>query len=257
MSKAAVSDCFVYDDVVRFHEVDADERLKVTAVLQYMQEAAAGHSHRAGDGFADQLKRGTVWVLRRLHLSMDRYPRWRNPIRIETWSVEIGRYSAVRDFRMEAAGVVFGAATTQWGLMDVEKRKPIRIPEGFEKGYGRRNTREIDDPFRPLPDFKSPQFSCALTVRRGDVNRVHLSNAIAAELCLESLPAEAIAGRQLHTLEVAYRKEGFCGDKVVSESAEADVGRNEKSFLHRTIRHSDNEITTLARSSWKVFDVLQ
>lgn len=242
---------YVLEETVRSYDVGPDQTIKVRPLLQYLQEAASGHARQAGDTFDEQVRRGAVWVLSRLHLSMQRLPRWGETIRIETWSAGIGTFQAIRDFRIEDAGGQCGAATTQWVLIDVAKRRPVQISPDLEDAYGRRPEREIDDPFRPLPELDAPKHHRRILVRRGDLDPAnHANNAAVVEWCLEGLPAERLDGLQPVSIEVAFKKELFDGDELLAESQEVAVESGRPVFLHRLGRIGDGLVTAVARTKW-------
>ncbi len=246
---------YIYEEQVRSFEIGPDQRLKLRPLLHHLQEAAVGHSNQAGDTFPTQLANGAVWVLSRIHVQMDRYPRWESPFKIETWSVAIEALTAIRDFQIEDDEGLCGRATTQWLLMNIEKRRPVRIPKGLESGYGRKTQRMVEDSFEPLPELEDAEFSLGMQVGRGALDSVnHVNNAFAVEWCLESLPDERIKGLRLVGVEAAFKRELVYGDELRSETATAavpDIGSNgEVPYLHRLIRADGGAVLIQARSRW-------
>ncbi len=247
----SVPDRYIFTERVRSYEIGPDRRIKVRPIMHYLQEAASGHSKQAGNSFPDQIRAGVVWVFSRVHLRMDRFPRWDEGIRIETWSCEIGSLYATREFRIEDETGVCGAATTRFLLMNIAKRRPVRIPKHLEKGYNSRPVRIIDDPFDPLPRFDEPQNVRAFHVRRGDLDSLnHVNYAMSVEWCLESLPAEWIEGKRLASVEIAYRKESVYGDSIRAESACVPGQDGAITYLHRLVRDANGDVLTEGRSIW-------
>ncbi|MEW6237164.1 MAG: acyl-ACP thioesterase domain-containing protein [Candidatus Omnitrophota bacterium] len=243
---------YVLEETVRSCDIGPDYKIKMRPLLHCLQEAAVGHSRQARDEFPEQLRRGSVWVLTRLRLRMDRFPRWEETIRIETWSAAIESLYAVRDFRIEDESGVCGAATTQWILIDVCKRRPIRIPPDLGKGYGRRSERALADAFDPLPCFHEPQFSHPFSVQRSDLDSLnHVNNAFYADWCLDAVPNSRVEGLQLMEFEAAYKKEAVYGDILNSQVAEEPDVNGEAVFLHRLARRSTEDIVVEARSRWR------
>lgn len=244
-------DHYIFTERVRSYEIGPDQRIKVRPIMHHLQEAASGHSRQAGNSFPEQLRVGVVWVFSRVHLRMGRYPRWDEEIRIETWSHEIGSLYATREFRIEDESGFCGAATTRFLLMDIAKRRPVRIPKGLGEGYNSRPVRQIDDPFDPLPGFEEAAHVRVFHVRRGDLDSLdHVNYALSVEWCLESLPAERIQGMRLASVEVAYRKESVYGDEIRAESVEAPSDDGTQTFLHRLVRGSNGDLLTEGRSKW-------
>jgi len=246
-----VPNFYVLDETVRSCDIGPDYRIKMRPLLHNLQEAAVGHSRQARDEFPEQLRRGSVWVLTRLHLRMDRFPRWEEKFRIETWSAAIESLYAVRDFRIEDESGVCGVATTQWILIDVGKRRPMRIPPDMGKGYGRRSERALDDAFDPLPGFHEAQFSQSFAVRRSDLDSLnHVNNAFYADWCLDAVPNSRLEGMKLTEFEAAYKKEAVYGDILDSQALVEQDENGETVFLHRLVRQSTKDIVVEARSRW-------
>ena len=47
---------------------------------------------------------------------------------LETWPSGIDRLFAIRDFRMVAGEEVLLRATSEWMVIDVNRRRPVRLP---------------------------------------------------------------------------------------------------------------------------------
>ena len=62
------------DFTVRSYQTDLNARMKPSAILEVMQEAAGQHSERLGLGRSALLAKNTAWVLTRVEVDMDRYP---------------------------------------------------------------------------------------------------------------------------------------------------------------------------------------
>ena len=241
----SVPDCHIFTGRVRSYEIGPDQRIKVRPIMHHLQEAASGHSREVGNSFPDQIRAGVVWVFSRVHLRMDRFPCWDERIRIETWSCEIGSLYATREFRIEDETGVCGAATTRFLLMDIAKRRPVRIPKNLAGKYNSRPVRIVDDPFDPLPGFEKPQNTREFHVRRGDLDSLnHVNYAMSVEWCLESLPAEWIEGKRLASVEIAYRKESVYGDNIRAESAQISGEDGVVTCLHRLVRGENGDVLT-------------
>ncbi len=253
MTHATTDHVYTSEQTVRSYEIGPDQRVKTRPLLHYLQEAAVENSRRRGDSFREQIARGACWVFSRIHLRMDRYPCWGDRIRIHTWSADVGRLAAVRDFRIEDDAGVCGAATTHWLYMNVAKRRPVRIPEELKRTYGEHSVREIDDPFRALPELGEAQHSQHVRVRRGDLDSLnHTNYAAAAELCLESLPTSQVEGMQIARLEIAFRRELLYGEKLLAEAARVTED-GEATFLHRLTRAEEGDLLVQGRTEWRYF----
>ena len=229
---------------IRAYEVGPDETASVLTVCDLLQEAAGEHA-RASDREGFPLPDGgwATWVLSRLRVVMHRRPAMREQIAVETWPSAMDGLRASRDFRVTGAdGVLLAAATSLWFLIDVDRRRPVRLPaamEGFAAA-GKSRALTLDEPPETPTEV---EHSTTFAVRRSDLDRVgHANNVRFVEWMLEGLPDDA----GLREVEVLYRSEAVYGDKVVSEAGPLI----ESHRFHQLRRASDGRTLALARTLW-------
>ena len=230
--------------VIRAYEVGPDGNASVLTLCDLLQEAAGEHARSAGrEGFALPNGGWATWVLSRLGLEVDRLPRLRERIEIETWPASLDGLRATRDFRAYGDdGLEVARATSQWFLIDVDRRRPVRLPpsmDGFA-ALGRPRALVLEDePHAP----GSAEHRQTFAVRRSDLDRVgHANNVRFLEWMLESLPsADGLEG-----VDVRYRAEAVYGDRITVESGPALEGVR----YHRVARASDDRTLALARTTW-------
>jgi len=121
---------------VRTREIDPAGRLKFSAIADYLQEAAAHHTHQLKIGLYQLKPYGLTWILSRLRIEMKRYPGWGEKLIVHTWPKGDNHLAAARDFRLEDHnGEVVAIATSIWFLLDFHTMKPrplAALPTTFE-----------------------------------------------------------------------------------------------------------------------------
>ena len=70
---------------MRAYEADERGRASILTVCNYLQEAAGNHAFHLNLAVDQLLKQDLTWVLARLHVRMNSYPRWRDELAITTW----------------------------------------------------------------------------------------------------------------------------------------------------------------------------
>jgi acyl-ACP thioesterase len=111
-------------------DVAPSGRLRLDAIARWLQDAA----------FADlvdsSLPDDGVWVVRRLRLHVERFPRFREAAEVDTWCSGAGSMWAERrsTVRGEDGGLV--EAVALWVHLDPRGGRPRRVPGGFEEVYG-------------------------------------------------------------------------------------------------------------------------
>lgn len=228
---------------IRSYEVGPDETASVLTVCDLLQEAAGEHA-RASDREGFPLPGGgwSTWVLSRLRVQMLRPPRMRERIEVETWPAALDGLRATRDFRVTSGTEPLAVATSEWFLIDVARRRPVRLPaamDGFEHRDKPRDVHLGDAPHAP----EAVEHAATFAVRRSDLDRVgHANNVRFVEWVLEALPD----GSGLAEIDVAYRSEAVLGDDVVSQAGPLMGGAR----AHRLTRSGDGRILAVARTTW-------
>ncbi len=239
---------------VRSYEVGPGGKIKLSALLDYMQESASEHASRLGVSVAELMARNLTWVLSRYHIKILRYPAWGETVFINTWPSAKVNLFALREFEiLNSHQEKIGLASSSWLLLDLKTKQPVR-PEDHLPRYPHRQDRAIQDAFEALPEITRPEMELPFRVRRADldVNR-HVNHVRFIEWALEPVPSDIWRRYEPAELEIAFRAEAFYGDQIIARSQrfEQDAG---PTFLHQIVRESDQKDLTRMRSYWKLIE---
>jgi len=228
-------------------EIDGAGRVNPRLLNSYLQNAAIHHAIELGLG-RGKLGESLTWMLSKMRIEMERWPHWHDEVVVKTWPSDIERIFAIRDFEMcDAAGVPFGSATSAWLVVDLEQRRPMRLPESVKALRPDGTVRSLQGGFAAVPEVESPAGSEEYLVRWNDCdfNR-HLGAQHYVSWALDLVPDEVLSTSWLRTLEIEYRAEARPGDRVVSEWE----GRGEGEFIHRLRHAEDGRDLARLRSVW-------
>ncbi|MEM9998360.1 MAG: acyl-ACP thioesterase domain-containing protein, partial [Bacteroidota bacterium] len=161
---------------VRAYEADATGCASLLTLSDYFQEAAGNHA--LARGFARlTLREGTeptgVWVLRRLRIEADRLPAWQALVTVETWPSHHKGLHAFREYVVrDNDGERIAAGTSSWFVLDVERRRPARLPPLLSTVEMLDRPRPLDGTAPPLPfDAATPDLVVnTFAVRRTDLD---------------------------------------------------------------------------------------
>lgn len=70
---------------IRTYDVDYKNDIKISSLLNYMQECASNHANELTFGYEYLNNKGLFWVLSRLKLNIYRYPEVNEELKITTW----------------------------------------------------------------------------------------------------------------------------------------------------------------------------
>ena len=100
------------------------------AILQSMQEAGGAHSALLGVGRNELILRNLAWVLTRIEVEMDRYPRIGDKVTMETFPTPLRRWFFPRYFVVrDEGGAEIGRAASLWVLLDLTSRRMVQPGE--------------------------------------------------------------------------------------------------------------------------------
>jgi medium-chain acyl-[acyl-carrier-protein] hydrolase len=235
---------------ISFYEVDTKNEVFLPVLWTFMQETAWHHADHLEVGYSDLREQNYFWVLSRLSIQMEEYPRWGEQIRVKTWLTGTGRLLAFRQFSItDSKGKVIGAANSAWLVLDLKSRRPQKIGPVFK---------HIEHLFDGLPAAEEPEkipapvhpkMEKSYTVRYSDIDmHHHVNNIKYIEWILDSFPFEMNQTHQTHTFEINFLGESSHGDEIsiYTES----MRESPFAFLHSVVRKKDDRELCRARTEW-------
>lgn len=230
------------DFTIRASEIDLSGKATLASLAGLMQEIAGNHASTLNFDITDLQKRNLTWVLHRLDIKMKEYPRWRDKITIETWPNAGDSLRAYRDYRILAEdGRLLGVALSYWMIINMETRRPSRIPkEILELRLGDYDHVLDIKKDRPRASDGS-DLDKMFFVRKADLDmNGHVNNARYLEWITETLPEKNISA--IKRADILFMKETGPGDEIVSHVVMSENGESDHRLLNR-----DDEVIVLAR----------
>lgn len=220
---------------VRYSEVDVNGRLKLRALADYLQEAAARHAANLGVGCDDLARQNLLWVLSRIAITIENYPGPGELLKIKTWPRSTEKLFAMREFTVHGKnGLPVCRASSAWLLLDVKSFRPKKI-ETLDSAIPRNE----DKPFliKTLPRIKPVEcakiFTQQIRPSAIDVNR-HLNNAEYFALAQDAVAMQADNGLTIREIIINFVSDLKSGETVTVFTGSASVisnyyveGRNE------------------------------
>ena len=197
-------------------DVAPSGRARLDAIARWLQDAALADVVDSG------LDGGGVWVLRRLRLSVARFPRFGEALEVATFCSGTGALVAERRSTVRGGGGARGAgeaaveAVALWVHLDPDGAHPRPLPDGFEAVYGataagRRVRARLRHPAAPPDGVPGRPWR----FRAADLDLAgHVNNAVYWQVLEEELvPAGPLAGLDA---EIEYRAAGGAGEASVA-----------------------------------------
>ncbi|MEA4901106.1 acyl-[acyl-carrier-protein] thioesterase [Desulfitobacterium sp.] len=240
---------------VHYYEVDVYQELTLPALLDYLEETAIAHSEAVGYGITRLKERGYGWVLNRWQIEIIHYPHRGDRIKVQTWMSNSKRFYAEREFLvLSAENEVIAQANSLWIFLNLEKRRPHRIPQEIQEAYSLVPEKVQLLPFPDFNDNHSGQTEeCEFMVRRSDIDtNAHVNNVKYIEWLLETIPEDVYRTSKISSLEVIYKKESTYG-QIIHAFTEEQQKTEQRVYYDHQIHKQEGEnkvVLALAKTFW-------
>jgi medium-chain acyl-[acyl-carrier-protein] hydrolase len=240
------------ENAIPFSGIDPRGRLKFSVLLEMFQEMADIDAMKYGLSVRQTISLGVTWVLRSYRVDLAKYPAKEDgPLRIKTYAEIYRNLFSLRSFKIwNSAEDFIGSAYTWWVLIDIEKKRPLRLDKA-----------EIMDPFRAqvtdvlpkevrIPKISDAQMEETWKVRWQDLDvNDHTNHAVYFSWALDTVPEEVPEKMVPVFVEGEFLKPvPRTKVRCLTEECRSESGR---SFIH-SLRHidDDSEYAKIS-SSWK------
>ena len=213
---------YSFDSRVRYSEVDEDQNLSVTGILNYLQDCSTFQSEDLNLGI-DYLKEShRAWWLSSWQIVIERYPRLGERLTISTWPYDFRGIYGYRNFTIrDGQGDYLIKANSIWFFFDTEAGRPVKVSEKDVRGYAAAGDEKLEMNYAPRRITLPPQYEqeTAIPVARHHIDtNHHVNNAQYVEIAREVLPE----GIKISELRVEYKKAAVLGDVMIPRVSRED-----------------------------------
>lgn len=207
---------------IRGHYTDLQGRLIVKVLCDLFNDVANVQTISLGVDVPTFNAQGLTWMLHKLRVLVNRMPMQGDTVTLETWPSGIDRLFAIRDFRMlSAEGEELLRATSEWMVIDMNRRRPVRLPASVTgtAAFCVDEPREIMfalDPKKMPEEFENSRRFTA-TYDNIDFNK-HVTQASYMRWVTNSLAYEFLKDHELKELEIIYEHEVLPDNTVYAEN---------------------------------------
>jgi acyl-ACP thioesterase len=236
---------------IRSYEVDCRNRLSILSIFAFMQEAASKHAEALGVSIHQLNSENYTWLLSRLKIKLSSFPGWNDQIQVSTWPSGVQQLFALRDFELKDANDRFiAAALSAWLIIDLQKRRPVRITPFVERLKPIEGCHILDDRLDKLPASNDCAHEKSFAVRYSDLDiNQHANNVKFVEWLVEGVP-EAILNTSVPVeFEINFLAEAFHNDQILASCAPRNSDNTE--FLHSLTRQQDGRELARAKTKWR------
>ena len=223
---------YIFD--IRYSDYKEFETVKVSTVLNAIQEVAIRNSEFVGFGIKKLCEMERAWLLQGINV------RFVNSVKT---SSDLEAYTAVKSLRgvlsergsiIKQDGQVVAKSIANWCLLDTKRMRLAKVPEEMTASY--QHCDFDGDPFfvykRPeIIEDAEPVYKVRVSNKELDTNK-HLNNQRGAELLMDALPFDF----EIRQISLYYPKSAYLGEEHDVCVKEIENGY----YVH--LKNQDNEI---------------
>ena len=242
------------DYPIRSYEVDCHNRLSILSMFSFMQEAASKHAAALGVSIQQLLAENYTWLLSRLKINIAAFPGWNDQIQVNTWPSGTQQLFALRDFKISGTdNQIVAAAISAWLVIDLKKRRPVRIGPFVERLKPIEGSHILDDRLDKLPALSHPVHERSFVVRYSDLDiNQHVNNVKFVEWIVESVPSATLNAWVASEVEINFLAEAFHEDRILAVCSPQDPDHT--IFHHSLARQQDGRELARAITKWRKVD---
>lgn len=230
-------------------------RLGLFGVLNLLQETAWIHAENLGFGIASMEKESLYWVVTRLTLQMNHWPRYGEQISIQTWIRAPEGAFVTREFRiLDEQGKTLGICSSTFMALDKNSKRPLPMQDmrDWESYTLTQSTGLVPEKIPVQGEYETAGI---YHVRNSDLDiNQHVNNTKYAQWIMDAIPYEYHKSLRLKTYAVNFLAETYLGDQVqIDRSCQStDVTKVDHGVsVYRGIRTSDERILFTALMEWE------
>lgn len=213
---------YSFESRVRYSEVDVNQQLSITGIINYLQDCSTFQSEDLNLGISYLEEHHRAWWLSTWQIVIERYPRLGEKIRISTWPYDFKGMYGYRNFTIQdEQGAYLVKANSIWFFFDTAAGRPVKVGEEDIRGYGVGEEDKLDMEYAPrrIPQPKEYVEAPVVTTGRHHIDtNHHVNNAQYVEIAREALPGSL----KIQELRVEYKKAAVLGDQMIPRVTRED-----------------------------------
>ena len=229
---------FYMDYYLAAGECNPQGEMPLTLLMARIIEVATFHANSWGAGYARLIQDNQVWVLSRVTIEMNAYPKVDTNYRLTTWIEDYNRHFSQRNMRIDdAQGNPLGYVRTIWMVIDMSTRASVDISQ---LGYISDKVSDLPCPIEPMSRLRPIEEGHALDYTFGymdcDFNR-HVNTLFDMD-CYDHY--------FIHRMEISFIKETHYG-----ETCQFVIDDTDPLDSHMSITDADGDDHVRARFHWQ------
>lgn len=202
-----MSEKLIVKRILQAYQCDRYGYVRPLILMNELQGCADTHAEMLGCGRTFLTEHNMAWVVTHYLVDIIELPCEGEELTFSTWPSMKELLRATRDFEIRGAdGRLMVRATSQWVLIDMATRRPMRLDDAVPT-LVQHGARAWDRIFCKFPDF-TPEKMHVFKCRFDDIDvNQHINNAVYAVWATESVGYTYRNEHKLRSIELNFKKE--------------------------------------------------
>lgn len=167
----------------------------------------------------EEWKKKYAWIIYSWDVEIIKPLKDKDKVTIMTQAIRMNRFYAYRNFTIEREGEIVAKAYCVFLLVDVDKKRPVKVPKEMEEAYGREESIYDGREVHISDEFTEKK---KLYLRKVDLDvNGHVNNTVYMDLLADIID---IADEDVEYIKIVYKNEIRNKDFVIGESIETKDG---------------------------------
>lgn len=204
---------YSFQSRVRYSEVDENENLTYSGIVNYLQDCTTFHSEAVGKGVHVLKEEKKVWFVLTWQIQVLQPIKLGEEITVSTWPADFRSMYGERDFTIKNhLGQCCIKAISRWVFMDVALGRPVKPEPEDISCYPVEPKLDLPKKERRISWEGPAQLPETFAIKRYQIDtNGHVNNGQYIQMALEYLPEEFVVGE----IRVEYKIPAVYGDKVI------------------------------------------
>ena len=202
---------YEFESRIRYSEVGLDQKLRYTALMNYLQDCSTFQSEDLGIGLEYLYNFDLAWVVNSWQIDIIRLPKLGDRVIIGTLPYKLKGFIGYRNFYMKDAesGEYLAKANSVWTLINLKDVKPVKATQEMIDAYVLSEPIDMEylDRKITLTGKESRMEPISVTRDNLDSNN-HVNNEQYIQIAMRYIPS----GYNINRLLVEYKKSAYLGD---------------------------------------------
>lgn len=237
---------------LNYYDVDSNLRATMSTIINILSDIGTKQSEELGWNIDTFTKNNMGWVFYNYDIKIYRSPVYGEKLKVKTQAVGLKKFYALRSYEIRDKDdeiIVEGNAI--FLLINIEKRKTMRVPEILYKAYGIEGDMDGEFKLPRLTKINEFEIEKDIEIRYTDIDsNKHVNNTKYIDWAVESLSEEIVNNYILSNIQVIFEKECKYGDKIKVFTNIIKEENGDLTTIHK-IENKDSKTLTRLVGVWK------